>query len=267
MKKLKIYYPIIIGGLFFILITIVFAWNEKFDISKAINHEKLSNYFVTIFTSIGTCLSVYYLYKQIQESKYDSLASAKPVIEPVDIRLFAHEEVFPFQVLAGGNWDDQLPSVALIDVDKKQRGEIELKNIGNGLAQNVRTSWKYDLAVIDNCVKGIYFPAHGELTLKKKDQIIDDSFRKFVRTSSSFFIIPPSYYCTCCGEKLNVDLSNPLNIPKGYLHPKPKLELHISYEDIRGTKYLVKYLVKIEAQNKEVRFLFELDSDLGEQEK
>ncbi len=51
-----------------LLLLFFFLWNEKqsLSIDKKIDHEKFTNFFVTLFTVIGTILSLYFSQKAIK---------------------------------------------------------------------------------------------------------------------------------------------------------------------------------------------------------
>ncbi len=75
---------IILAILILILIFLSFMWNESIKLNEKVNHQKITNFFIILFTFSGTIATIYYTYKQYKLSE----SKLKPEIYPIRMQFF-----------------------------------------------------------------------------------------------------------------------------------------------------------------------------------
>jgi uncharacterized membrane protein len=127
-KKVKPTFPLLLFFFVastFIVLIIVFLWKEKIDFSQKINDQKVSNFFVTVFTTLGAIATIYYAAKQY---KLQHATSVEPEVVPFGTLKFKLSERLSY-FLAKEN--AELP-------------QLSIQNFGPGVARNIKIKWEYD---------------------------------------------------------------------------------------------------------------------------
>lgn len=228
LKKRHIFIPICV--VIIILLIVLFLWEEHYDYSKMIDAEKFASFF-TILSSLGTLISLYFLFNQLSEMKEGRIAASQPDLFPASAKFEVSEESNNFpdkQVL--NSKEPQIKVSSISDENTvSDNAYIEIFNIGQGAAKYINLQWKYDLGEIERLI-GIQYRYHKlkEAECKKID---------FVRADNKFKIPIPCFYFNCCGSRLNQSLEGVLGSEVPKPKPKPKISLIIDYHDIQNNSY------------------------------
>lgn len=124
-----------------VLIFVLFIWQEWNDwsITKKINAEKVAAFFTAV-GSLLTAVTVYLLYKQIQEQIEDRKAASTPDLYPQD-------QFFTIIQRSG------LPQLKR---DKKEdiiNGLFNVHNIGLGAAKEIQVKWHFQKEILAPLIK------------------------------------------------------------------------------------------------------------------
>ena len=206
---------------FIFALSTAFFWKEKLNFSKRIDDEKIGNYF-TAFGSVAAALSIFFLYRQLQEMQADRKSANLPDLYPAYTKFFM-KQINNSSFIDG----EDKPIVVTLklentDIAENKRAYIELHNIGLGAAKNITINWKYDREKVKEIFKNIYYchdSKHNEM------EHID-----FIQAAGKINISIPQFYLTCCGSQLNqtyIDIVEPVNEKL-----KPDLKCEISYQNI-----------------------------------
>lgn len=189
------------------LILILFVWNEwqGLSLSKTINSDKVAAFFTAI-GSLLTAVTVFLLYKQIQEQIKDRKAASKPDLYPAD-------QFFTLTPSHG------LPKLSRDNKEDIVIGLINLHNIGFGAAKEIKVIWYLNKDVIAS--------------------LIDKNFRQlYLNRETEFkysFVLPNNL----------IEIPLPLMYIASLNHFKEgwsemiweELFLEIIYKDVHGTNY------------------------------
>jgi hypothetical protein len=228
---------IYIVPLLFIGLTIIFLWKEKLDLHSKINDQKVTNFFITVLTSVGTIFSVYYLKRQVEETNLGRKTSIIPDIMPEDAVFEVTEDNLPS--LATGS---DLPGISIKNLTNDSY-HINLLNIGVGIAKNIEAKWLYNREEVLAQSNNIYYNSYFD----------EPFFISFLKPSRYGLISPSMLYMTCCGPKLNHDF---LDIMDDHIVPKPDLSLYLKYYDLQDNLYEKTFKVRVDAVTDRVTFGF-----------
>jgi hypothetical protein len=190
-----------------VILFVLFFWNEwqGLSTSKKINADKISAFFTAI-GSIATAVTVYLIYKQIEEQRKDRKAAAKPDLYP--------EDQFFSVIMSHG--------MSILKRDKKDDriiGLINLHNIGFGAAKEIKVIWHFNKDVIS--------PLVDQQLLKVYLNSETESKHSFVLPISLIEIPLPLMY-----------LSSFRYFKEGWLEMTwEELFLEIIYKDVHNNRY------------------------------
>jgi len=225
--------------LFLITLAIIFLWKEPLTISRSINDQKLTNFFL-ILAAIAVAPTLYFLASQLQEMQQSRLASVRPDIYPSDTRFSL--EYYDHQI-AGQEGVQPIPA----KVHQTAESSLYITNIGIGAAKAISTQWIYEKEKVDQLALGKYSfftpMANG-----------DKTSLNLLKHGMESRIDLPLYYLICCGTALNLKSVNSGSDGKfGY---KPDLSLRIDYLDIYNRPFTALFNVDVQAYSDLVIFKF-----------
>lgn len=251
-------------ALIFLSIVVAFLWNERIDFKNKINDQKIANFFVTVFTIIGTIATIFYTIKQYKLSELVNRTSIKPDIFPKSYFFKMEDDGSPLEIRGIA------PNLYLTHAMRlKHDFALLIENIGVGIAKNLKFKWIFNISEVEALIKGTYYLTPGD---KSKD--ID-----YLGPSKSISIELPSEYLSCCGPKLfdkfetkffsNEDT---LNLPKPssrniedeitkweeatYPKVRPELFLELTYTDVQDFQYQKVFKTKVTGISNIVTFEF-----------
>ncbi len=234
--------------IFVVLISVFFLWNEKLSIREKINDQKISNYFVTIFTAVGTLATIYYTTKQYSLSKEAHKASIKPDIYPEEVHCKMTD-------LQGSTKQFNMSVAEVVFPD----AGLLIKNTGIGIAKKIQIKWDYDVSEVQRMISDIYI-----MTPDDKQNLIE-----YLNPDCTHPITLPLEYLSCFGIKLFEKYQNKMagNVDylefrkkthnsqihkeiddwrnKNYPETRPELNLIISYSDTQLNFYQKKFISEI----------------------
>lgn len=219
-----------------IFYTVAFLWEElpHFSFHQKINDQKVTNY-LTPLAFLLTAGSLYYIFKQTKEMEKARITSTLPQIYPNYIDFYLHEaedsnggapqlKCFSSQSSIDRHIMVSLADESVIKKEKLKPAEIIIENVGLGVALNFQASWIFNRDELEAATHAAY---HDRIYYGGR---FDFNFVKPQCSASSFVL--PYGYLHCIGS-----LSTPAEIAYDYVLDLPKLELHISYNDIQGKLY------------------------------
>jgi hypothetical protein len=251
MKWKQYKYPFIIT-LTVICIMIAFFWNEKLDRTKRINDQKVTNFFITVFTAIGTIATIVYTIKQYKLSELINRTSIKPDIYPQGNMFEIIDDDEPLSI-------EGLENLFLTHVSfLKPELNFSIKNAGIGIAKNVTISWIYNLDEVKMLIKNIYHPTPNDSSIPTP----------YLHPNTDMKIQLPNSYLSCYGPKLfkgydeatyfsneNSNLPLPTSEPtlsrflrwkdENFPKKRPRLLLEIKYDDVQNFKYTKTFETKV----------------------
>lgn len=262
--KLKKYIKAIPIALVFLLIVVAFLWNEKIDFKNKINDQKIANFFVTVFTIIGTIATIFYTIKQYKLSELVNRTSIKPDLYPKSYFFKMEDDESPLEI-AGIDSNLYLTHAVRL----KHDFDLLIENIGVGIAKSVKFKWVFNISEVEELIKGTYYLTPGD-NVKSIDHL---------GSAKSISIELPSEYLSCCGPKLfdkfetkffsNEDT---LNLPKPssrkieeeitkwkeatYPKVRPELFLELTYTDVQNFQYQKIFKTKVTGISNIVTFEF-----------
>lgn len=214
------------------------------DTNHKINDQKISNFFVSLFTAIGTIATIFYSIKQYKLSELVNRTSIKPDIYPKSYFLRMEDDEEPIDI-AGIEPNLYLTHGTAFAHDHK----LMIKNIGVGIAKNIKIKWLYDKVEVESLIRGKYY-----LTPNDKQNVI-----QYLNPNMETDIKLPHEYLSCCGNKLfnkfdTEYFSNketftvePSSEPtktifknwkkQTYPQKRPDLKLEIKYSDAQNFEY------------------------------
>lgn len=233
-----------------VILMVLFLWREKIDFNFRINDQKITNFFVCAFTLIGTIATLFYTVKQYKLSELVNRTAIKPELYPTDYVFLMEDDEEPLDF-------GEAKGLYLTHASSLKPGtKLSIKNIGVGIAKDIRVEWIYDVYQVEKLIKGVY-----HFTPDDKQSIIP-----FLNPSNEVSIALPSKYLSCCGPKLfkkfenkyfsNVeDLKLPFNKHtqklvdkwKDEMFPKlrPRLKLKLSFQDSQGYAYVKEFNAQV----------------------
>ena len=145
---------------FILLIFILYLWNEFPDLSlsKKINAEKVSSFFIAI-SSLLTAVTVFLIYNQILEQIENRKAASKPVLYPED-QFFSIEDNTGFAKLKRENKNESLI------------GLISLHNIGLGAAKEISVKWHFNESLLKPLIVQALQEIYSNKNIDKKYSFI-----------------------------------------------------------------------------------------------
>jgi hypothetical protein len=252
-----------------VILAILFFWRELDDLStyKKINHEKLSNFFSSLFTLYGTIAAIYFAYNQNKIAKENNSSTIRPYLVPENSSFKMKDLDIQFEV----SRDEKLYLTFPVPVSGDGRLGVKTKNKGVGAAKNICVDWKYNKTEVNKIVKGVYHPNNIK-TLPNPE---------IIPAGETDFLSLPNYYLTCCGHLINKHYPIITNIPivteadmeefgspelkeklnKLIPNLKPELLLVINYTDLQGRSYSNEYQVALENdEGNEDNFTFQFQA-------
>lgn len=261
---------VITATLIFVLILIPFTWKESINFNQKIDHQKIANFFVILFTFSGTIATLYYTYKQYKLSETQVKPEIYPlrrqIFEMIDINFTEDENEGPVNTITTINYSANENDTPFKEKQGGYFGNVFLiENIGYGIAKDIQYKWLYDKNEVEELINGIYY-----LTPNDKP---NDIF--YLKPNNQTSIYLPSEYFSCCGSKLfenyessvfsnrdymqltslinktpsqfNVKMENEIlkwqeeNFPK----IRPKISLELTYSDVQGNNYKNIFDIKV----------------------
>jgi hypothetical protein len=198
-----------------VFILILFFWKEIPDLSihKKINADKISAFFTAI-GSLLTAVTVYLLYKQIQEQIEDRKAASRPDLFPAstkyymeDIEIEINGELKPFPIFRRIINDKR---------DAKDSLNLKIHNIGLGAARDILVKWHY------NESKAKERNAYNYL---EQPPLNPPQPHSFILANDTIEITLPFHYMQTLGVSSNSD------------EEAEKLFIELNYKDISGHSY------------------------------
>jgi len=156
MKELK--KALIFIGICFMVLLVMFLWKEHFDLGKAVNDQKFSNFF-SIVGSFATATSIFLLYRQIKEMQEDRKASNLPDLYP---------KIFTFGMMDRDDTIDsnrnvltRIPTPVILNEDGSLGSWskpvlLDIYNIGLGAAKEIKYEWQYQREEVIKMIDGIF---------------------------------------------------------------------------------------------------------------
>ena len=243
MKKYLPCFYILLVIIFIALIT-AFFWEEKLDYKKVIDSDKLADFF-TIIGSFATSITVYLLYKQVEEMVNGRNAAYQP-------ELFFHDKTVYTKNIPNSNFLPQKgvsrPTHIVGFNDDQNAPEfysnivIELHNIGLDTAKKVNFQWQYDEQEVIKYIGNKYDSAQ----IYRKETTID-----FVQINSRAELYLPYAFMQLYGVKFA------LQFPDTEQSKKPQLQISLSYQNIFGKDYKNTFEVKFTQEKNKVFIRFE----------
>lgn len=218
--KPRSYKILIFSGLIlFAIISTLFLWNEikNFSINKTIDHEKLTNYFLTIFTSTGALVTIYLTHLQLRKAQLEKQAEVRPDLHPMPFSLNLEYELN----LAFNN----NPTLTFLSVC----------NEGLGKAEQITITWNWDLKLVETLCQTVFEGLPFEI------QGPSNRF-SFIHHKESVQIDLPLSYFSLFGEAIGLKSNsklNGINEKNGIICPP--LILRMRYHDILGNCYTKSY--------------------------
>jgi len=231
-----------------IILSLVFFWNEINDLSlsKKINHDKIADYFTTLFTFFGTIAAIYFGYNQNKLSEDLNIATIRPYLAP-------ERSTFKMKDFPLPNVDSKTLYIAIPEsISEHSPVGLKIKNKGVGAAKDIHLEWKFDNKQVEKIVEGIYLPRDINLL----------SIPEIIQAGDTDYLPLPNDYLCCCGSRVNEGhfiITNipflPQNIerklggelPESYNkfsgNIKPSLLLIITYRDMHDRNYSKQYEV------------------------
>lgn len=235
---------IIVGMLCFIL-AIPYLWcdplitNPK-RFSYQINDEKVTNYFTTLLSIIGTTFTAYYLRKQLKSA----YAGIQPVLYPQRTKFVMEDFVTDER--------ENIQKLPTVIWNKEGEGRfIEVYNQGNGTAKHIEFKWIYDTSEVIELIKNVYYYNNTDIENIPKE---NTTLASFVGKEKFAHLFLPHFYLKCCGPQLiksNYTGTNFIPAAK-----RPSLELLITYKDIQDNKHIQKFNVDIWLMGKTITMDF-----------
>jgi len=220
---MKTAYKILLG-ITFIILVITFLWKEKPDINRLIDSGKLADFF-TIIGAFATSITVYLLYKQVEEMVNGRNAAYQP-------ELFFHDKTVYTKDIPNSNFNPQKGVIRPTHIvgfnDDKNASAfysnivIELHNIGLGTAKKVNIQWLYDEQEVKKYIGNMY---DSEQRYDKETTI------DFVQIDSKAELCLPYGFMQLYG----LQLVSPMQFNEE--SEKPKLKISLSYQNIFGKDY------------------------------
>lgn len=256
-------YIIVTLTLSVILLIVAFSWNEKVDFNYKINDQKIANFFVCVFTIIGTIATIFYSIKQYKLSELVNRTSIKPDLFPKSYTFQMVDDENPVEI---SYLKRNLYLTHAMGLDDDQGLLIE--NIGVGVAKTVNYKWIFNTSEVMELIKGTYY-----LTPNGTRKVIE-----YLEPTKSISISLPIEYLSCYGPKLlnkfetkffsNEDT---LNLPRHsgiiktemtewveatYPKTRPELFLELTYKDSQDFQYKKIFKTKVSGIHNFVLFEF-----------
>jgi hypothetical protein len=243
--NLKKHKQSIVVGLILLVLVFLFLWREKLTLKAPINDQKVTNFFITAFTAVGTLATTLYTIRQYRLSTLSQRTAIKPEIYPLTgmFKMQDAEEPLEIEGIEAGLY---LTHPYPIKDNKK----LYIKNLGVGLAKNISATWIFDKKEVESLIQGVYY-----ITPDDKPKVIP-----FLSSTDSADISSPHAYLSCCGPRLFTHLEHKyfsntaeldLHMPQGHLQAqllewkdetfgkkRPSLTLRIKYSDIQDHEYI-----------------------------
>jgi len=197
------------------IVTGVFLWNEQFDYTLPLNDDKLANY-ATVLGAIGTSIAMIFLAIQLHEMENARQTSYKPLLIPED----THWKTKNSSVFHNKNLLEPVFYLESSPLNVMEAPEINLFNLGKGIAKNVTAEFYYNIDSVRQKVADHYeFPGSDNL---------DYRFVGFIEESKSKSIKLPSKFMLAFG--LQIDSHQTI-----YFSHKENLRLTmlLSYENLQ----------------------------------
>jgi hypothetical protein len=243
MKKYLPYFYFLLIIIFIVALGIAFIWNEKLDTNKLIDSGKLADFF-TIIGAFATSITVYLLYKQVEEMVNGRNAAYQP-------ELFFHDKTVYTKDIPNTNMPKKgvprPPHIVGFNTDKDapefySNIVIELCNIGLGTAKKVNIQWLYDEQDVKEYIEDKY---DSEQDYYKETRI------DFVKINDNAELYLPYAFMQLYGMKLAPKFPNTEQQPE-----KPKLQIRLSYQNIFGKDYQNFFDVKFTQLTQETDKIF-----------
>jgi len=224
-QYIKKHYLYILIILPIFVLAIFFFWKEKLYLFAKINDQKVANFF-SIIGSIITTLSIFLIYRQLQEVLNDRKAQSLPKLFP---------EEFKFKKYTIENIQDPKDSKIksfihpVVDpglgFDDHNDALFSVTNVGNGTAVNISIVWLYEIGEIKDAIEDIYIlPLSG-------NEGFDINYIKASETNHGFY--GPVNYIQILGDKSRMKIADTIF---GNLD-LPELSVNIAFSDLHGNKY------------------------------
>jgi hypothetical protein len=237
--RLKKYIPLFVISFLFLVLLILFFWQENLDLSLPINSDKFGQ-FGTMLGSLLTALTVYLLYRQISEMIADRKAANQPDLFPVETK-FETEDIQTLSFSSAAEQNLPLPTFYRITNGaraEEQSLNINLHNIGLGVAKEIRIRWLYDKNKIETLLQNVY---NGLKTSS------DDEFLDFIPAQNFSDISLPYYFMQTCGIKLN---ASAMDLFETAPRSKPDLMLKIDFKDIYDNQHEREFKINLDCSEK-----------------
>ena len=248
-------------ALVFLLIVVAFLWNEKIDFRYKINDQKIANFFVTVFTIIGTIATIFYTIKQYKLSELVNRTHIKPDLLP-KLCVLSMKDDERSREFAGRELYLTYPTF-------EHGFGLMIENIFVGTAKNIKIKWVFNKLEVEELIEGVYWLTPQENT---KDL-------EYLGSAKLMSVKLPSEYLSCCGSKLFEKLEmkyiyneNVFNFSKTfrskkeeemtkkeeskYPKPRPELFLEITYTDVQDFQYHKVFKTKVTGISNAVIFEF-----------
>lgn len=220
-----------------LLLTIVFFQGESkyFEWGKLADDEKIANYF-TSFEAIFVAATLFYIGKQLEESRLARLKSYEPILMPIQTR-FSWVQID----MAARNWLNPVNFDTHFVVNRYDTGSPELRNIGTGIAKNVSITWEYDSLAVRSKIVLI----HDQDKQLWNQESMKHSDLNVILVEQQVVILSPSFYLLMWSDDAAF-LRTALHDDET---PTPSLHLRLTYNDKDGNEIKKKYQANVNIEN------------------
>ncbi len=231
MKLHKILLLVLIASI--LILGPLFIANETFDFSKKINHDKFAAFF-TIIAAIVTAGSFYIIAMQAKLMREANESEVMPriFIESIKLKIIEDDN-------SHWNQPNNIRLGALLESSDPFEGrQIEIKNLGNGTAYNLRSEWIYDCEKVNDIINGLYRPVLVDVDSEKEE-------RDYIEPGQIMHMInEPFTYVCLFGKKLYTNTTRKFE-KNGIPFTPPTIELHLDFQNIHSTNYKSTFAVSI----------------------
>lgn len=229
----------IIAAVFVGALLVLFLWHEHLTLSRPINHQKFTNFFLIVAAVAGPA-GLFLLAGQLLEQQRARIAAVMPDVNPIDAHFGLTDETRE----VNGRWLYQ-PSPSIFVAG---RGPLfSIANIGVGAAKEIETQWIYDKSAVDRLAQG-HYSYFGGLDGGERATL------NVLKAGESATIRLPRHYLICCGTKLN--LASGQSDSDEVVGVKPALRFKIKYLDIYSQIFTRVFDVDVQAYGDSVTFKF-----------
>jgi len=215
---------------------------------------------ITVFASIATCITAIIILLTLLEMKKQRSMTYRPTLVPTRQLISAKQSKGHF------NWQDKKTEIEGIDTDHFGYS-LHVFNLGNGAAKNINVAWEFNIESVVTSVNSLFQKNmsqayieinnrnwlsikgddinHGMVNINldmegQYDYLLPASIDK-----SGLAIRIPYTFITLVSHYFNEASKQLKNNEESLLSNTPNIDLILTFEDISGAKYMVKYILSV----------------------